>query len=354
MEDYNSSGLFTWNTPNTQCAVSETNVYKDVLIHTGTRKKGEWENSIAVIESTREVVSNSNHFLHCRDWGNWYNVRYNIYSNIIRNYAETGTKSVDISLQPGPMYFYMLSAFSFSNSGHNLSEMLNCVAYLCSHSDIRHVIIPQGYWDTHNGRILRLVLPDDCVFYEVPFCMLVRVPAVIILHPVHFNITKYMSLVNRITDQITTKYCALYSEWHGKRVILMKTMCNKNVMLSYTQFKCDTLIDCLIGCGFIYVIPEEMDVFQLAVCLMTADHIVYSTGSILYTNQIFFNPNAKFTYMYLKGTPLRNGCEVMPFLSSTNPRYTCIWADLNLDEAEPEALDEIIQTITVGTSNNGI
>lgn len=79
----------------------------------------------------------------------------------------------------------------------------------------------------------------------------------------------------------------------------MKTHRNKNVMLPMTQFNCEDFLSNLEKKDYLYIIPEDIDVFKLAIYLLFAATIVYSTGSILYTNKIFFNYNAKLVYMCL-------------------------------------------------------
>ena len=76
----------------------------------------------------------------------------------------------------------------------------------------------------------------------------------------------------------------------------MKTNRNKSVMANNTQIHCEEMLVYLENHNFISLIPEEMDIFELCIYLLFANKIIFSTGSIIYTNKIFINPNAKLLY----------------------------------------------------------
>ena len=65
-------------------------------------------------------------------------------------------------------YFSMLDAFAFSNSGHNLSDVLDSVDYIIK-NNIKHILIYTGYRETHNFKLVELLLPPDCILYELEF-----------------------------------------------------------------------------------------------------------------------------------------------------------------------------------------
>ena len=83
MTSYDSHGIFMWNDNNILYS-NVNNTYNNVILHTGSVIKGQWENSICVTNdnNTTKVISNSNHFLHGFKWGAQYNNLYKIKSPV--------------------------------------------------------------------------------------------------------------------------------------------------------------------------------------------------------------------------------------------------------------------------------
>jgi capsular polysaccharide biosynthesis protein len=165
-------------------------------------------------------------------------------------------------------------------------------------NDIKHVLIYKGYKETHNFKLINILL-SECIFYEVDFDKIYKFKNLVVIRPVFFNILLHTSLIEKLKKNIIEKYAGLYDECKNKNILLMKTHRNTNVMLSATQFNCEDFLSNLENKGYLYIIPEEIDIFKLAIYLLFAKRIVYSTGSILYTNKIFFNYYAKMVYMCL-------------------------------------------------------
>jgi hypothetical protein len=280
---------------------NNSNIYSDVLVNTGSNRKGEWQNAIAVkyVDNLPRVIENINHFINGRKWPHSYNEKYKIFDNLVNNYNSIleNVNNEDLTYYDETTCFSMLDAFSFSNSGHNLSEILDYANYILN-NNIKNVIIYKGYKDTHNFKLINLLL-SDCIFYEVEFDKIYKFKNLIVIRPVFFNILLHEPLIEKLKNIIIEKYSEVYKECKGKKIILMKTHRNKNVMLPMTQFNCEDFLSNLEKKDYLYIIPEDIDVFKLAIYLLFADTIVYSTGSILYTNKIFFNYNAKLVYMCL-------------------------------------------------------
>jgi len=282
---------------------NDSNIYSDVVVHTGTNIKCEWQNVMAIkyIDNSPRVLENINHFIHGHKWGPEYNHKYKIFDNLFRNYNSIleDVNTENLTYYNQTTYFSMLDAFSFSNSGHNLSDFLNRVSYIL-YNNIKNVIIYKGYKETHNFKLINLLI-SDCVFYEVDFDKIYKFKSLIVVRPIVFNILLRQPLIERLNTIIIEKYANVYDDCKGKKIILMKTHRNKNVMLAATQFNCEDFLSNLEKKDYLYVIPEDIDVFKLAIYLLFAKKIVYSTGSILYTNKLFFNYNAKLVYMCLPG-----------------------------------------------------
>jgi hypothetical protein len=326
--NYNDYKLFKWNEGYIGYSNS-TNLYKDVYINTGTNVKGEWQNVIAVqfVDTGTKIIENINHFIHGPNWGAHYNNTYKIYDNLVKNYIEilnlkkkenifksrqfrkltfinnnteiNNNSSIDeLNLQyyNDAIYFSMLDAFSFSNSGHNLSDFLNRVYYVVK-NNLKHILIYKGYKNTHNFKLLTLLLPADCLFYELEFNSIYKFNNIVVIYPVTMNILLHEPLICELRNRIINDWSKNLSHLKNKKIILMKTHRNSNVMLKRTQFNCEQFLKELEKKGYIYIIPENLDVFELSVYLLFANTIVYSTGSILYTNKILFNYTAKLVYI---------------------------------------------------------
>jgi hypothetical protein len=300
MEEYNNYKLFRWNEDNILYK-TDSNQYHDVYLHTGTIIKGQWQNCIAFTHMNNElkVISNSNYFLHGLMWGALYNIKYKIYDNLVNNYNEIKEYSIhnpEYSFNNDEIYFYMLGAFCFSNSGHDLSELFNSINYIIT-NNIKNILIYKNYRNTNNFKVLSLLLPDNCNFIELEENTQYKIKNVIIIFPEITNMLKHPHLTNKIIKLITDTYGQQYPHLHNKNIILMKTNRNKNVMLNLSQVICEDMLLQLENNNFLVLIPEEINIIELCVYLLFANKIVFATGSCTYTNSLFFNKNAKLFYL---------------------------------------------------------
>lgn len=294
---YNNFKIFKWNS--NRYLNKASNSYFDIYVHTGSKRKNEWENPIAVkkIRNVSYMILNSNSFYNADEW-KWQNDEYHVYGNIINNYLQVSDVSahVDYTYYNDLQYFYALDCFAFSNSGHNLSDMLNKVKYILS-NNIKNIFIYEGYRETNNFKILQLLIPSNCNIIELKFNTIYKVKNIIIIEPVILNVSLHNDLRNKIQNIIIQKYSSMYEDCKYKNIILMKTNRNSDVMVSNTQFYCPNFLNELEEKGYIYINPIEIDVFKMAIYLLFANKIIFSTGAILYTNKIFFNLHAKLIYM---------------------------------------------------------
>lgn len=296
MSKYNNYGIFRWNVENSLYS-NENNNYNNVYLNTGTVVKGQWENPICLTktDNTINVISNSNHFLHGHEWGTGYNYTYKIFDNLVRNYTNilnAQEQNINYELHNDNTYFYMLDAFSFSNSGHNLSNILNMAQYILN-NNIKNILIFKNYKNTNNFKLIELLLPINCNFIELNENLIYKIKNITIIYPEIFNILKHTNLIHKLKNKIAEDYSVLYNNCKNKNIILMKTNRNKNVMLEHTRVKCEKLLLMLEEQNYINLIPEEIDIFNLCIYIMYANKIIISDGSVIYTNKIFINDNTK-------------------------------------------------------------
>ena len=297
---YNNYKLFKWNHDNI-LYTNSNNYYSDVYLHTGSIIKQQWENSVCFtyLNNKLNLISNSNHFVDYVDYGKQYNTKNKIYDNIVNNYKQVLDYNVDndYDFDTNKVYFYMISAFCFSNSGHDLSILLDFVNYIINNK-ITEILIYKDYKNTNNFKLLKLIIPEECNFIELNAGHIYKIKNIIIIYPEYYNIFKHRHLISRLIDKIKNNYGSEYKDLYNKNVVLLKTNRNKNIMNSCSQIFCEDMLLELEKNDFKVLIPEEMDIFKMCIYLLFANKIVISTGSIIYTNKIFINNNAKILYIF--------------------------------------------------------
>ena len=292
---FNNYKLFRWNKDNILYH-NNNNLYNDVYLHTGSIVKGNFENCACFqyINDEPKIISNSNHFINGCEWREGYNSLYKIFDNIVNNYKDfiQFNKNNNYDLDNEKTYFYMLNSFNFSNSGHDLSIILDYANYIMK-NNIKDIIIYKNYKNTNNFKLITLLLPNDCNFIELNESQIYKIKNVIIIYQEFFNIYKHNYLIEQLITKIKNDYSSQYEELKGKNILLIKTTRNKNVLQPWTQLSCENMILELQEQNYINLIPEETDFLKLIIYLLFANKVVYSGGSIIYTNKIFINKAAK-------------------------------------------------------------
>ena len=298
--DYNLHRLFSWNKDNILFN-DNTNKYTNIYLHTGTYNPNhfEWQNSLCFTskDSYLKLISNSNYFLSNIDYG-CNSVPY-IYNQIIKNYYETldyynnlhniSRNILDIS----KTYFYMIDSFVFSHSGHNLSVLLDQVQYIIN-NNIKDILILSNSRSTDNFKLIELLLPSDCIFYELEFNKIYEISNIVIIYPEFYYIYKHVNVIDNLRNIIYNKYINNYTDCINKNILLIKTnrYIKTNPITGIGHIQCDNLLSYFESRGWIYIDIGNIDIFQLCIYLLTAKNIICSDGSIVYSNKIFFNKDS--------------------------------------------------------------
>jgi hypothetical protein len=167
--------------------------------------------------------------------------------------------------------------------------------YIIEHG-YKNVLIPAGFRGQNNFKFLEILLPD-ATFTELDFNCIFFVKNIVIIPDCFFGILKHTNLIETLKTRIIEKYGDMYSACKHKKVILMKTHRNKNIFQTNTQLICEDLLCELENDGYVNIIPEDTDPIKLAIYLMFAKTIIVSSGSIMYTNKIFFNLSANLIWI---------------------------------------------------------
>lgn len=109
-------------------------------------------------------------------------------------------------------YFYMLTPFSFSNSGHNLSIMLDFLCYI-TENNIKNILIYKNYKNTNNFKLINLLLPNDSNIIELELNTIYKIKNIIIIHPEFYNIFKHRDYISKIINITITTYSEMYKKF---------------------------------------------------------------------------------------------------------------------------------------------
>jgi hypothetical protein len=264
-----------------------------IRVYTGSRVNNEWENSIAVQHDKLILISNSFMYEHHIRTCNLaiQNKNHKILDNVKRNLELITTTPVVSHYETEGFYF--INCFNFSNSGHDLSVGLDFVNYIVS-NNITTIYILEGYKETHNFKLFQLLLPG-CQWIELAMNSTYTFDKLHMIPPVVYKIYKHPYLIEKLRNSIVMDRPDLMD----KKVILIKSNRNKNVMNKETCYDAEPFITHFEKKGFINVIPEEWDILELCYMLLNANTIITSEGSVVYTNQLFFPLNGKIVYMYV-------------------------------------------------------
>ena len=103
-------------------------------------------NSCNIENESPKIVENINHYFTGNEWSYCYNRVHKIYDNLVNNYKEIleNKNSPFMYFDNEIHYFSMLDAFAFSNSGHNLSDVLDRVDYIIK-NNLKYILIYDGY-----------------------------------------------------------------------------------------------------------------------------------------------------------------------------------------------------------------
>ncbi len=140
-------------------------------------------------------------------------------------------------------------------------------------------------------------MPSEICIIELLPESIYHFKEIIIIEQMIMNIFCHKYLIDELKNIIINKYSMKYEDYKNKNIVLIKSNRNKMVMLPHTQIHCEQLIVELEKLNYIYIIPENYDIFYLVLLLLFAKKIIFSTGSILYTNKIFFNEQSHLYYI---------------------------------------------------------
>jgi glycosyltransferase involved in cell wall biosynthesis len=173
------------------------------------------------------------------------------------------------------------------------------------------------------------------VIHELSLNTIYKFKQLIVIFPESYNIYKHVDLIQTLRQKIIANYYNEYPECIGKKVILLKTHRNISAKTK-NNIICEKLINSLEKkFDWVYIIPENYDnIFKLCIYLLTAKKIIFSTGSIVYTNKIFANNEAR---LYLFRTNYNRDTN-FDFHSHNSNLIQNVYINSNLDNDDNETI----------------
>lgn len=197
----------------------------------------------------------------------------------------------------------LANSFTAKNSGHELSILLDRVAYVRQHPEITSLVcLDTALLFPNNLEIVKRLLPTLTYVYLKPD-IIYQFDLIHTKQPKFDNIMLHQDLIAELRLDFSTDPKA---KPLGEKIVLIKCRRNQQVINHKTQFHCEKLLQILeTKHDYKYINPEITSIQDLGYALMHATNILVSWGSILYTHMILFNPQADvvvlFPEKYMKG-----------------------------------------------------
>lgn len=263
-------------------------------------------------DEPNRVIANSNSFYWEGKNGAFalQNKRHRIYDRLVYTYHRIRNYPRDrhVVVAHDDECLVVANAFTSINSGHDLSIILDMVAYYRAHPSITKIIILKAaHWIPNNYTLLRMLLGvEGCKkLFELEWNKVYRFANIHIPRQQIINITKHANLCEELRQHIMRESAELavqpalgqQLQSKGARVVLLKTHRDRNVISVNNQLVCENLLQRLEQSGWIVINPEKSNIIWVCATLLQAETIVFSYGSIVYTHMIFFNPKAKLKWI---------------------------------------------------------
>lgn len=197
--------------------------------------------------------------------------------------------------------FLLVNPFSSTNIGHDLSILFHRIfLYRQQNLSIPVVIgdvtlqIPRAY------EIIKLLLPKTAM-YILPSDTYIHFKQLHVTENCVFDILKHGDIIQEIIERAVSSIQNI-EQYKGKKVFLVKTNFNKNVVSKWSMFQAEKVIPILEEkYGYVCINPEKMYMTEIIAYLYFAEKIVTSFGAILFAHAIFFGKQAKLHYLSSDG-----------------------------------------------------
>jgi hypothetical protein len=261
--------------------------------------------SILAVDKLNQIIPNSNSFFIDNNFQNTlyerieYNNIHTIFTRLEITHKYLIENSVDIKIDEE--MFLLCNPFSSTNIGHDLSILLERI-HIYKTLKLSMPVVLSEFMHTipRSIEICKLLLPDIAIYF-LPNNKIIEFKKLHITPNAVMDIFKHSYLIKEIIINALNSNLIKNNidSYKNKKILLIKTNRNNNVITKSTAFIGDNTINMLCEkYDYIYINPELMNMYEIIAYLYNASKIVTSFGAISYAHTIFFNPN--ISYYFLK------------------------------------------------------
>lgn len=246
------------------------------------------------------------------------------------NYLKTNAAAETVDRE----MFLLLNPFGASNIGHDLSILFDRIATYKARGYRMPVVVGDVMKLIPRSLEICMLLLPDTEFFFLPSDKIIHFRHIHIHKNVIFDITRHRTTIVKelIEKCIAATPAGDLESFKNKKVIIMKTDLNLQVVTSSTCFRCSNTIRQLESRhGFMYINPEKLHMKDIILYLYFASRIVTSYGAISYAHGIFFNPS--ITYHFVK--TIYN-----PYYDAE--KYKIVPAPLDIDSVQESFISGIV------------
>jgi hypothetical protein len=277
--------------------------YTDVLLSFPYYGPNTFHSNLAIDYNTKKYIINSTSFIEDPMYGTKsFDMTYKVYSRINLNYHALTTKSKNdpdvINITEECMLF--ANSFSGSNSGHDLSIIINALNYYIKNKLTCKILVhKESLKIPRNLEFIQLFI-DKSKFIFIENDKYYFINNLHIEKPEFFAILKHKHIIEDAKKLIVERFFDI-NDFKNKKIALIKHKGQKNVVRGGNCYYGDKFFDKLKANGWIILNPETMNIYKIAAYCMFAEKILLSGGAITYTHMIYMNDTPKIYFIGQKG-----------------------------------------------------
>ena len=283
--------------------------------------------SILAVDISNNIISNSNSFLVDPNFINVpnkniieYNNTHSIFTRLDITYKYLKNNKVDDTIYDE--MFLLCNPFSSTNIGHDLSILLDRIHIYRQNKLTIPVVLSEFMLTIPRSLEICKLLLNDIPIYYLPNNKIIEFKNLHIPPNTIFDILKHTYLINEIIQKIIIhpEIKDKIDQYKNKKILLIKTDRNKNVVSKWSCFTGNMTLDMLCSKhDYIYINPENLSIIEIIVYLYYASKIVTSFGAISYAHTMFFNPFIKYYFLKTLHDPyFYKDRHIIINMSSTN------------------------------------
>ncbi len=281
--------------------------FTNVLYYCPKIKAKTFQQMIAIENETKDIIAGSNSFLtdelFTQSYNEIYEKTYGVYGGLLTSYETIQKQPIAESIKD--RIIMISNSFTGTNSGHDLGTLLATLIYIQENNLMQYQLGIQelGFKFPRILEILQLfydnnwkVFDSDIVYHFDSIDFITVSPRFVIDE---YKNNKTIQLIEEIKERsefyMISQGC---SPPHQSRILLIKQVHNTSAR-THDAFDGAAFLAQMNEAGWIILNPEFDDMRYMICVLSHASHIVVSYGAIMWTHQLFFNPEANITHLQI-------------------------------------------------------